>query len=225
MKLKHLYAIPVLLAIAIIASCGKADLDSDTGKYSYVIGFNIGSNVKKDDVTLDINSFVSGVEDALNAKESRLTPDQAQAAMQKLMLDLRSRQMKGAGENKVKGDTFLAENQKKEGVKTTATGLQYRVLKAGSGRKPGPADTVTVHYAGKLIDGTEFDSSYKRNEPIQLKLDGVIRGWAEGLQMMNVGSKYELVIPSDIGYGPQGNQTIPGNSVLVFEVELLKIGK
>ncbi len=206
-------------------ACKKADLASDKGKYSYAIGYNIGSSMKKDNVDLDMNSFVAAIEDALKGTDSQLSPEQTQAAMQNLMMTLQKKRMEGAEESKKKGDEFLAANKIKDGVKTTPSGLQYKVIKEGSGAKPKATDIVKVHYSGKLIDGKEFDSSYKRNEPVQFKLDGVIKGWTEGVQLMTVGSKYELVIPSELGYGPTGNQSIPGNSVLIFEVELLSIGK
>jgi FKBP-type peptidyl-prolyl cis-trans isomerase len=214
------------LAVAFTASaCGKADFKSDKGKYSYAIGFNIGSNMKKDDVELDQNSFVKGIEDAINGKESGLSPEESQMAMQNLMMGMQAKKMKGAEESKKQGDAYLAANKAKEGVKSTASGLQYKVIKEGNGPRPKATDMVKVHYAGKLIDGTEFDSSYKRNEPASFKLNEVIKGWTEGLQLMTVGSKYELVIPSDLGYGPMGNQGIPGNALLIFEVELISIGK
>lgn len=225
MKTKIAYLILTVITAFTAVSCKKADLKSDKGKYSYAIGYNIGSNMKKDDVDLDVNSFVAAVEDALKGTESKLNPQDSQQAIQNLMMTLQKKRMAGADDNKKKGDIFLAENKKKEGVKSTPSGLQYRVIKEGAGVRPRATDMVKVHYAGKLIDGTEFDSSYKRNEPAQFKLDAVIKGWTEGLQLMTIGSKYELVVPGDIGYGPAGNQSIPGNSVLIFEVELISIGK
>ena len=128
-------------------------------------------------------------------------------------------------ENKEVGEKYLAENKKKDGVVTLPSGLQYEVLKEGSGASPKASDTVTVHYRGTLIDGTEFDSSLKRNEPASFPLNGVIPGWTEGLQKMKVGGKNRLVVPSDLAYGPQGRPGIPPNAVLIFEVELLKIGE
>jgi FKBP-type peptidyl-prolyl cis-trans isomerase FkpA/FKBP-type peptidyl-prolyl cis-trans isomerase FklB len=151
--------------------------------------------------------------------------EEAQQAIMNLRISLQEKRMKAAEENKAKGEAFLSQNKAKEGVHTTASGLQYRVLREGTGPKPKATDVVTVHYTGRLIDGTEFDSSYKRNEPAKFQLDSVIKGWTEGLQLMPTGSKYELVIPAELGYGPMGNQAIPGNSVLIFEVELLGIGK
>jgi len=216
-----------VIAVLFISSiaCKKADLDSDKGKYSYAIGYNIGKNLKNDDIDLDTNSFIAALEDALNGKESSLSPEQAQKAIMDLRISMQTKRMKNAEENKKKGEEFLEQNKTEEGVKTTSSGLQYKILKNGDGKRPKATDTVKVHYTGKLIDGTEFDSSYKRNEPIQFKLDSVIKGWAEGLQLMSEGAKYQLVIPSDLGYGPMGNQAIPGNSVLIFEVELINIMK
>jgi len=211
-----------------VVACKKADLSSDKGKSSYAIGYGYGSFMKKQGVDiadLDMKSFKAAVEDALSGTESSLDQKQTEEAMQGLMATLQKRRMAGAAENQKKGDDFLAANKVKDGVKTTSTGLQYKVIKEGKGAKPKLTDMVTVHYAGKLIDGKEFDSSYKRNEPVKFKLNEVIKGWSEGLQLMTVGSKYELVIPADLGYGPGGNQVIPGNSVLVFEVELMGIGK
>jgi FKBP-type peptidyl-prolyl cis-trans isomerase FkpA len=220
--------LPLLLGVVLIltiAACKKANLSTDKGKYSYAIGFNIGSSIKKDQIDLDVDSFMVAVDDALKGKESSLTPQETQQAMMNLRMSMQTKMMKNAEESKGKGEAFLAANKTREGVKTTASGLQYKVIKGGSGVKPGATSMVTVHYSGKLIDGTEFDSSYKRNQPAQFRLNQVIRGWTEGLQLMTPGSKYELVIPSELGYGPEGNQSIPGNAVLVFEVELLSVDK
>lgn len=224
MKTKLIYLLLAVILISTVA-CKKADLNSDKGKYSYAIGYNIGSSLKHDNVDLDTDSFMAALEDALKGKESSLTPEQAQQAIMNLRISMQTKRTQGAEENKKKGDEFLAQNKTKDGVKTTVSGLQYRVLKEAAGAKPKATDVVKVHYSGKLIDGTEFDSSYKRNEPAQFKLDSVIKGWTEGLQLMSAGSKYEFVIPSDLAYGPMGNQAIPGNSVLIFEVELLEVGK
>jgi FKBP-type peptidyl-prolyl cis-trans isomerase len=225
MKTKVFSLLFAAIVIMNFSSCKKADLTTDKGKYSYVIGFDIGTNMKNDQIDLDVDTFMAAVEDALKGKKSSITPREAQQVMMNLQMEMQSKMMKGAEENKAKGDQYLAANKIKEGVKTTASGLQYRVIKKGSGRRPKATSIVTAHYSGKLIDGTEFDSSYKRNQPAQFKLDEVIKGWTEGLQLMTPGSKYELVIPSDLGYGPRGNQKIPGGSVLVFEVELVSVDK
>lgn len=225
MKTKVFSLLLAAVVILSIASCKKADLTTDKGKYSYAIGFDFGSNMKMRQVDLDVDSFMAAVEDALKGKKSSLNDQEMQQAIMNLQMSIQSKMMKSAEENKARGDGFLAANKIKEGVKTTASGLQYRVIKEGSGRKPKATSLVTAHYSGKLIDGTEFDSSYKRNQPAQFKLDQVIKGWAEGLQLMTTGSKYELVIPSELGYGTRDNQKIPGGSVLIFEVELVSIDK
>ena len=225
MKTKVFSLLLAAVVMLSIASCKKADLTTDKGKYSYAIGFDFGSNMKMRQVDLDVDTFMAAVEDALKGKKSSLSEQEMQQAVMNLQMSMQSKMMKSAEENKARGDEFLAANKIKEGVKTTASGLQYRVIKEGSGKKPKATSLVTAHYSGKLIDGTEFDSSYKRNQPAQFKLDQVIRGWTEGLQLMTPGSKYELVIPSDLGYGPRGNQKIPGGSVLIFEVELVSIDK
>jgi len=225
MKTKTIYLILAVAISTTAMACNKADVTTEKGKYSYAIGYNIGSSMKKDNVDLDMGSFTAAIEDALKGTDSKLSPQQTQEAMQNLMMALQKKRTEAAEDNKKKGEEFLAANKIREGVKTTSSGLQYKVIKEGSGAKPKTTDIVKVHYSGKLIDGKEFDSSYKRNEPVQFKLDGVIKGWTEGVQLMTVGSKYEFVIPAELGYGPAGNQSIPGNSVLIFEVELLSIGK
>ncbi|MCL2154558.1 MAG: FKBP-type peptidyl-prolyl cis-trans isomerase [Leptospirales bacterium] len=205
---------------------GKANLSNEKGKYSYAIGYNVGSGMARDNLDLDMDSFIAAVEDALNGVDSKLSPEEAQTVMQNLMASLQKKRQDLAAENKKKGEEFLSQNKKKEGVITTPSGLQYKIISKGDSEiKPKSSDTIKVHYAGKFIDGKEFDSSHKRKEPTQFKADQVIRGWTEGLQLMTVGSKYEFFIPSDLGYGPNGNQAIPGNSVLIFEVELLEIVK
>jgi FKBP-type peptidyl-prolyl cis-trans isomerase len=225
MRSKIIILILAVMTAFAAVSCGKPDLSGEKGKYSYVIGYDVGTNMKRDNIELDVNAFAAAFEDGLKGKESRLTPEQAQQAMQNLMVSMQQKKMKGEEDSKNAGEAFLAENKKKSGVKTTASGLQYRVIKEGKGPRPKATDMVTAHYSGKLVSGTEFDSSYKRNQPAQFKLNEVIKGWSEGLQLMTAGSKYELVLPSDLGYGKTDNQGIPGNSVLIFEVELININK
>ena len=232
MKTKVIYMfLMVLLASTVVCSkteqtSSKAKLSNDKGRYSYAIGYNVGSGMKRDNLDLDMDSFIAAVEDALNGVDSKLNPEETQKAMENLRISLQKKRQDLADENKKKGEEFLSKNKKNEGVVTTQSGLQYKVISKGDSElKPKSNDTVKVHYTGKLIDGKEFDSSYKRNEPAQFKVDQVIRGWTEGLALMTVGSKYEFFIPSGLGYGPNGNQAIPGNSVLIFEVELLEIVK
>lgn len=225
MKTKTLSLLLGALMILNIASCKKADLTTEKGKYSYAMGYDFGSSMKANQVDLDVDTFMAAVEEALKDKKSSLSERETRQVMMNLQMNVQAKMMKKAEDNKAKGDQFLMENKVKDGVKTTASGLQYRVIKEGTGRKPKANSLVTVHYTGKLIDGTEFDSSYKNNQPVQFMLNQVIKGWSEGLQLMTPGSKYELFIPSDIGYGPRGNQKIPGGSVLIFEVELVSIDK
>ena len=232
MKIKVIYTFLLVLFISTVVcskigkSGSKADLSSEKGKYSYAIGYNVGSGMHRDNVDLDMDSFIAAIEDALNDIDSRLSPEETQSAMQNLMTSLQKKRHDLAAENKKNGEEFLSKNKTKEGVLTTASGLQYKVITKGeSVIKPKSSDRVKVHYVGKFIDGKEFDSSHKRKEPTTFKVDEVIKGWTEGLQLMTVGSKYEFFIPYDLGYGPNGNQAIPGNSVLIFEVELLEIVK
>jgi FKBP-type peptidyl-prolyl cis-trans isomerase len=209
-------------------------LKTDKDKESYAIGLNIGKSIHRDGVDVDPNILLRGMKDALNGSKPALTDDEAKAVMTNLQTRVRKQQAEQAqvaaeaakkvGEaNKAAGDAFLAENKTKEGVVTLPDGLQYKVLTAGTGPKPTATDTVVCHYKGTLLDNTEFDSSYKRNEPLTIPVGGVIKGWTEALQLMPVGSKWELFIPSDLAYGPQAKGPIQPNSTLIFEVELLSI--
>lgn len=176
----------------------------------------------------DEQAFVKGMSDTLKGSKPKLSRDDMQMTMmefQKVVGEKVEKSMKEAGEkNKTAGEAYLAKNKAAEGVKTTASGLQYKVLKEGNGKAPAAADTVSVHYKGTLIDGTTFDSSYDRGQPATFPVNGVIKGWTEALQLMKTGSKYQLVIPSDLAYGESGAPPQIGpNSVLVFEVELISI--
>ncbi|HTX17536.1 MAG TPA: FKBP-type peptidyl-prolyl cis-trans isomerase [Bacteroidota bacterium] len=195
---------------------------------SYIIGTEIAKNLQKQDIDIDPGILAKGFSDEYTGAKLLLTEEQIEkvmAAFQQQMISKEAERMAEIGErNKKQGEAFLAENKKKDSVKTLPSGLQYKVLVQGTGRKPTLTDTVTTHYRGTLIDGTEFDSSYKRGEPASFPVGGVIRGWTEALQLMNVGSKWELFIPSDLAYGERGaGQTIGPNSTLIFEVELLSI--
>ena len=197
---------------------------------SYSIGQNIGSNLKDPSMNINFDILVSGMKDAKDGS-SLLVLDEMKSVMNKFNEKLtakRTADMKAIAEkNKKTGDEFLTENKKKEGVTTTPSGLQYKVLVKGNGPSPADTSTVKVHYRGTLIDGKEFDSSYKRGEPAEFPVTGVIKGWTEALKMMHVGDKWELYIPSDLAYGEQGagNGAIEPNAVLIFEVELLDIVK
>jgi len=219
------FAIAISLAAAPIAGADakKSGLNTDKKKLSYTIGQQIGRQLKGAGLEIDSTVLAQSIQDVLSGKESKLTPEEMQAAMGKANQAAQAKMEATGKENKAKGDKFLAENKDKAGVKTTASGLQYQIIKEGSGASPKPTDTVKVHYRGTLTDGTQFDSSYDRNEPAEFPLNGVIKGWTEGLQLLKVGGKMKLFVPSDLAYGPQGRPGIPPNSVLIFDIELLKI--
>ena len=206
-------------------------------KLSYSIGLQLGTSLKEIREDVDFSVAVQGMEDSFNDKKLLLTKEEIMKEltafskkMQEKQMKIREEQMKKmealGKENKKQGEAFLAENKKKKNVVTAKSGLQYIVLRKGEGKKPEATDQVKVHYKGTLIDGTEFDSSYKRGEPVTFPANQVIPGWTEALQLMNVGSKYQLFIPSDLAYGERaaGPQIGP-NATLIFEVELLSIEK
>ena len=201
-------------------------LKTPKDKASYAIGLNIGKSMHKDSVDIDPSILVRGLKDGLAGSKALLTDDEVRAAMVALQTDLRKKQeekMLVQGEaNKREGEAFLTENKTKDGVVTLASGLQYKILKEGTGPKPAATDTVVCNYKGTLLDNTEFDSSYKRG-PATFPVSGVIKGWTEALQLMPVGSKWQLFIPSDLAYGPPGKGGIGPNATLVFEVELMSI--
>jgi len=199
-----------------VSSKKEQNFDKDA---SYALGMNIGSNMAADGIIPDPEQFLAGMKDVLTKGKTRYTEDEAIQIIQaaySAMLEKRS------SEAMQKGIDFLVENGKKPGIITTSSGLQYEVIKEGTGKKPSASDNVKVHYEGKLIDGDTFDSSYG-GDPIEFPLDQVISGWTEGVQLMSVGSKYKFYIPPELGYGAGGAGPIPPNSVLIFEVELLDI--
>ena len=191
-------------------------------KISYALGLIIGNNLKGMNIDgLLTTEFTRAVEQVLNGEKTEMTEVQAQGLVQEFLREQQEVAGKAAREA---GENFLAENAKREGVKVTETGLQYEVLTPALGIKPTPTDTVTCHYEGRLIDGTVFDSSYRRGEPASFPLQGVIRGWTEGLQLMSIGSKFRFFIPFDLAYGAQGaGGSIPPYAALIFDVELLGI--
>jgi FKBP-type peptidyl-prolyl cis-trans isomerase FklB len=203
-------------------------LKTQKEKFSYALGMKMGENLHKQSVPVDPAILARGLKDALAGGKTVLTDDEAQAAImavQKEMHDKQQEKMKEAGSaNKKEGETFLGANKGKEGVVTLPSGLQYKILKAGTGPKPTASDTVECNYRGTLINGTEFDSSYKRGQPASFPVSGVIKGWTEALQLMPVGSKWQLFIPSDLAYGDRGaGADIGPDATLIFEVELLSI--
>lgn len=199
----------------------KAPDLANKDKVSYAVGTYFGTSLKSLAADLDLNLLTQSFTASAKGEKSKLNPVDAQKTVQSYLGGI---QKKMGDKNKTDGETFLAENAKKEGVKTTASGLQYKVIKDGTGPKPpSPSTEVEVHYEGRLLDGSVFDSSIKRNEPTSFGLNQVIGGWTEGVQLMPQGSKYEFYIPSGLAYGPGGNQRIPPNSTLIFTIELLKI--
>jgi FKBP-type peptidyl-prolyl cis-trans isomerase FklB len=203
-------------------------LKTQKDKVSYALGMNLVGSLHKQSVDVDPAIVLRGLKDGLAAGKMLLTEEEARAVFAQLNTDVRKRQeekMKIASEaNKKEGEEFLAANKTKEGVVTLPSGLQYRILTEGTGQKPVPGDSVTCNYRGTLINGIEFDSSYKRGQPATFPVNGVIKGWTEALQLMSVGSKWQLFIPAEMAYGERGpNPQIGPNSTLVFEVELLSI--
>ena len=203
-------------------------LETPKDKLSYSIGMNIGKSLKRDNVEVDPDLLLRGVKDVLGGGTPLMTDEEAQSTLNELQADLRKKQeqevQQVAETNKKEGEAFLAANKTKAGVVALPSGLQYKILQEGTGPKPTAADTVTVNYRGTLVNGTEFDSSYKRGQPASFPVGGIIKGWTEALLLMPVGSKWQLFIPPDLAYGQrQAGPTIGPNSTLVFEVELLSI--
>src|SRR5207302_7462296 len=211
------------LAGSVFGQDKSTPLKDSKDKVSYSIGLNIGFNLKTQKVSINPDTFVLGLKDALAGKP-QMTDEQVKETMTAFEKEMIDKQKAAGVKNGAEGEKFLAENKKKEGVKTTARGLQYKVVKEGTGAQPKEKDTVMANYRGTLIDGTEFDSSYKRGQPATFPVSGVIKGWTEALQMMPVGSKWQLFIPPDLAYGDrQAGQDITPGSTLVFEVELMSI--
>lgn len=217
----------VLAVLVFTTNTWAIELDTEQKKLGYIIGMDIGKSLKDQGTEVDLDSLVSAIRSTYNGEELAMTADEAAAVRQEYIQKRQAEQQAeaaAAGEtNLVAGQKFLAENATKEGVQSTASGLQYKVVTMGDGAKPAATDTVKVHYRGTLLDGTEFDSSYARNEPISFALNRVIPGWTEGVQLMPVGSKFMFYIAPDLAYGEGGGGPIPPNSTLVFEVELLDI--
>lgn len=226
------YIVP-LLACGFFASSAlgqdKPALTTPKERISYSIGANIGSNFKRQEIDIDVKTLAAGVADALAGKTA-LTEAEMHEVMntfqQEMQTKMQAKEKIEGAANIKKGEEFLAANAKKEGVKTTASGLQYKVLKSGSGKTPKATDTVKTHYHGTLIDGTVFDSSVERNEPATFPVNGVIPGWTEALQLMKEGDKWQLTVPAKLAYGERGaGGKIGPNSTLIFDVELLAIEK
>lgn len=227
-----------LCAVAVLAACqqqtpadapeAELQLETPGQRLSYGVALGLGRNMANDGMSVDVDAFSAGLSDAMTGSPQRLTDEEIQAEMmafqEKITGEREAETMALADTNMAAGVAFLAENGAREGVVTTASGLQYEVIEAGEGAMPGPGDSVQVHYRGALIDGTEFDSSYARGEPVTFGVGQVISGWTEALQLMSVGATYKLFIPSELAYGAGGaGDRIGPNSALVFDVELLDI--
>jgi FKBP-type peptidyl-prolyl cis-trans isomerase len=209
-------------------SAATTALKTPKDKFSYALGMNLGASLHKQSVDVDPNMVAQGLRAALAGGKTLLTQEEAQAALMEVQNELRKKQqekMQVAGEaNKKEGEAFLASNKGKEGVVTLPSGLEYKILKEGNGPKPTASDSVVCNYRGTLINGTEFDSSYKRGQPATFPVNGVIKGWTEALQLMQVGSKWQLFVPSSLAYAERGaGGDIGPNATLIFEVELLSI--
>ena len=218
----------VLAVLFFTANTWATELDTDEKKLGYIIGMDIGKSLREQGTDVDLDSLMDAIRATYKGEDLAMTTEEA-AQIRKEYIEKRQAAQAAeaavAGEsNLVVGQKFLAENATKEGVQTTASGLQYKVITMGDGAKPVATDTVKVHYRGTLLDGTEFDSSYARNEPISFGLNRVIAGWTEGVQLMPIGSKFMFYIAPDLAYGAGGGGPIPPNSTLIFEVELLDIG-
>jgi FKBP-type peptidyl-prolyl cis-trans isomerase FklB len=240
--MKKIHILTFSLLLVIFGACGKAagaaaakplkagDLDSQKKKVSYAIGLDIGKNFKERAMDVDMEILIQGLRDAQGSGLPLLGSEEIQKVMTQFQQDMmKAEQEKRMGQaqvNKAKEEAFLKENAQKPGIKVTASGLQYRVISTGTGPLPKLTDTVKVHYRGTLLNGSEFDSSYKRNQPAVFPLNGVIKGWTEALQLMKVGSKWQIFLPASLAYGEQGaGQVIGPNATLVFDVELLSIEK
>ena len=210
-------AMPVMAADAL-------DFEDQTTRVNYSLGYQIGGDFKRQGVEMNAEAVVQGIRDALSEAKPQMDP----AAMNETLIELKRKVVAEQQERRKKteyarlaaGKKFLEENASKEGVITTDSGLQYKIVKEGSGKSPGSQDQVTVHYKGTLIDGKEFDSSYKKDEPASFRLDGVIKGWSEGLQLMKEGGKSQLFVPAELAYGNRGPL---GNYTLIFDVELISV--
>jgi FKBP-type peptidyl-prolyl cis-trans isomerase len=224
MRLRLIVVLGILFFVSQVYAEEKMVLKNQKDKMSYIIGMDIGNNLKKQSIDVDPNILSKGIKDALASGKPLLTEQEISETMAAFQKEMMAKQEQVAKKNKAEGDAFLSENKKKEGVKTLPSGLQYKVIKTGTGKKPKSTDTVTTHYRGTLINGTEFDSSYKRGQTVSFPVSGVVPGWTEALQLMEEGAKWQLFIPSNLAYGERGAGGLIGpNATLIFEIELISI--
>jgi len=225
--MKKILLISLGLSIASTAFADKYNLETTEQRASYTLGADIAKNFRDQGLEIDVNAFSLGLEDALQNRTLKLNEEEMMSAInavkQKMQKQLLEKQQSIARKNRAEGKAFLAENAKKEGVITLDSGVQYKVLTEGKGDSPTPEDTITAHYRGTLLDGTEFDSSFKRGTPLTLQMGSVIKGWGEVLKLMKPGSKWEVYIPSDMAYGEKGaGDAIGPNQALIFTIELIQ---
>ncbi|OHE54750.1 MAG: peptidylprolyl isomerase [Thermodesulfovibrio sp. RBG_19FT_COMBO_42_12] len=228
MKFHLIGVLGILLLVGQVGAEEKPALKDQKDKVSYSIGMDIGNNLKKQSIDIDPDILAQGIKDTFSGGRTLLTEQEFRDTLTAFQIELRAKQIERTKElaekNKTEGESFLAENKKKEGVITLPSGLQYKIVKEGTGETPKLEDTVTVNYRGTLIDGTEFDSSYRRGQPATFSVKGVIAGWTEALQLMKVGSKWQLFVPSNLAYGERGaGRDIEPNATLIFDIELLSI--
>ena len=211
-----------------ISATQKTKLVSEKEKISYSIGLSIGNNFKQQKIDIEMDSLAQGIEDALTGAKQKMTQEEIRQTMEAFRRQMQARaesnRQAASSGNQVEGEKFLAQNKKRKNVVTLASGLQYEIVNKGSGKRPGLTDTVVTHYKGTLISGKEFDSSYKRGQPAEFPVNGVIKGWTEALQLMQQGAKWKLYIPADLAYGSRGaGNSIGPNEALIFEIELLEV--
>jgi UDP-GlcNAc:undecaprenyl-phosphate/decaprenyl-phosphate GlcNAc-1-phosphate transferase len=228
MKLTWLVGLGLGLLALPVSAQERPTLKTDKDKVSYAVGLEFARSIKGQGIEVDSNLVVMGLKDALSGGKPLMSEEDLRTTMLAIQEEVKQKQMqamtKAAEENKKAGDTFLAENAKKEGVVTLPSGLQYKILKAGEGKKPAESDTVACNYRGTFIDGAEFDSSYGTGKPANFGLKGVIPGFGEALKLMSVGSKWQIFVPSKLAYGERGaNNVIGPNTALIFEIELVSI--
>ena len=217
----------ILATVIFSINTWATDLNTEEQKLGYIIGMDIGKSLRQQNTSVDLDALVDAIRATYNGDELAMSEEEAAAIregyVQKRQASAQAETAAVGQQNSAEGQKFLTENKLKDGVQITASGLQYKVITMGEGAKPLATDTVKVHYSGKLLDGTEFDSSYARDEPISFALNRVIPGWTEGVQLMPVGSKFEFYIAPELAYGEGGGGPIPPNSTLTFVVELLDI--
>lgn len=218
----------VLLMVSVVFAEEDTALKTEKDRLSYAIGMDIGNNLQRQNIDLNPEIVAQGIWDSLSGGKTLMTDQEYRDTIAAFKNEIAQQQMAKMKEesekNKTEGERFLAENKKKEGVVTLPSGLQYKIIKEGAGKSPKETDTVTVNYKGALIDGTEFDSSYRRGQPASFPVKGVIKGWTEALQLMKEGAKWELYIPSNLAYGERGaGRSIGPNETLVFDVELIEV--